>query len=176
LSLLRAILESRRHSRASVRERSSKYSKVRALFIKDKKTDVVTDHCISSAKRIGKYTGFSFPLSHISVSKSHHDEYQVDVGTPHRVKLVSCLMDDKIVQEGLDVSHGGHAGPTSFFTNLCGIRQKSEILHSDFGSKVPEGGFDPLPSIGWEAKTLGAKRRISSASASITGRCRSLLH
>jgi hypothetical protein len=40
---------------------------------------------------------------------------------------------------------GGHAGPTSFSTKLCGIRQKPEILHSDFGSKVPEGGFDPLP-------------------------------
>jgi hypothetical protein len=35
-----------------------------------------------------------------------------------------------------DTWDGGHAGPTSFFTKLCGIRQKPEILHSDFGSKV----------------------------------------
>jgi len=43
-----------------------------------------------------------------------------------------------------DTGDGGHAGPTSFFAKLCGIRQKPEILHSDFGFKVPEGGFDPL--------------------------------
>src|ERR1700722_10813449 len=46
-----------------------------------------------------------------------------------------------------DTRDGGHAGPTSFFTKLCGIRQKPKILHSDFGSKVPEGGFDPLPRL-----------------------------
>jgi hypothetical protein len=32
-----------------------------------------------------------------------------------------------------------------FFTKLCRIRQKAEILHSDFGSKVPGEGLGPLP-------------------------------
>jgi hypothetical protein len=40
---------------------------------------------------------------------------------------------------------GGHAGPTSFFTKLCGIRQKPEILHSDFGSKVSGEGLIRSP-------------------------------
>jgi hypothetical protein len=44
-----------------------------------------------------------------------------------------------------DIWDGGHARSTSFSTKLCGIRQKSEILHSDSGSKVSGGGFDPLP-------------------------------
>ena len=44
-----------------------------------------------------------------------------------------------------DIWKGGDARPTSFSTKLCGIRQKPEILHSDFGSKVSGGGFDPLP-------------------------------
>src|SRR5260221_9095584 len=44
-----------------------------------------------------------------------------------------------------DIWDGGHARPTSFSTKLCGIRQKPEILHSDFGSKVSGEGFDPLP-------------------------------
>src|SRR5580692_3908278 len=33
-----------------------------------------------------------------------------------------------------DTWDGGHAGPTSFFTKLYGMRQKAEILHGDFGS------------------------------------------
>src|SRR5258708_24766109 len=44
-----------------------------------------------------------------------------------------------------DTWDGGHAGPASFFTKLCRVRQKTEILHSDFGSKGFGGGFDPLP-------------------------------
>jgi hypothetical protein len=44
-----------------------------------------------------------------------------------------------------DTWDGGHAGPTSFFTKLCGIRQKPEILHSDFWLQGFGGGFDPLP-------------------------------
>ena len=46
-----------------------------------------------------------------------------------------------------DTWDGGHAGPTSLFTKLCGIRQKPKILHSDFGSKGFGGGFDPLPRL-----------------------------
>src|ERR1700761_2751964 len=46
-----------------------------------------------------------------------------------------------------DIWDGGHAGPTNFFTKLCGIRQKAEILHSDFGSKVPMEGL--IRSPGW---------------------------
>src|SRR5580704_7683810 len=44
-----------------------------------------------------------------------------------------------------DTWDGGHAGPTSFFTKLCGIRQKAEILHSDFGSKVSGEGLSRSP-------------------------------
>jgi hypothetical protein len=44
-----------------------------------------------------------------------------------------------------DIWNGGHAGPTSFSTKLCGIRQKSEILHNDFGSKVPREGLIRSP-------------------------------
>ena len=44
-----------------------------------------------------------------------------------------------------DIWDGGHAGPTSFFTKLCGIRQKPKILHRDFGSKGFGGGYGPLP-------------------------------
>jgi len=40
---------------------------------------------------------------------------------------------------------GGHAGPASFSTKLCGIRQKPEILHSDFGSKVSGEGLIRSP-------------------------------
>jgi hypothetical protein len=43
-----------------------------------------------------------------------------------------------------DTRDGGHAGPTSFFTKLCGIRQKAEILHSDFWLRGSRGGFGPL--------------------------------
>jgi hypothetical protein len=31
-----------------------------------------------------------------------------------------------------DTWDGGHSRPTCFFTKLCGIRQKTEILRSDF--------------------------------------------
>src|SRR5258708_16996524 len=44
-----------------------------------------------------------------------------------------------------DTWDGGHAGPTSFPTKLCGIRQKPEILHSDFGSKVSGEGLIRSP-------------------------------
>ena len=44
-----------------------------------------------------------------------------------------------------DTWDGGHAGPTSFFTKLCGIRQKPKILHSDFGSKVSGEGLIRSP-------------------------------
>ena len=44
-----------------------------------------------------------------------------------------------------DTWDGGHAGPTSFSTKLCGIRQKSKILHSDFGSKVSGEGLIRSP-------------------------------
>jgi hypothetical protein len=44
-----------------------------------------------------------------------------------------------------DTWDGGHAGPTSFFTKLCGIRQKPEILHSDFGSKASGEGLIRSP-------------------------------
>src|ERR1700740_1275439 len=48
------------------------------------------------------------------------------------------------LRRGLDafaeIGAGGHAGPTSFFTKLCGIGQKPEILYSDFGSKVSGEG------------------------------------
>jgi hypothetical protein len=44
-----------------------------------------------------------------------------------------------------DAWDGGHAGPTSFFTKLCGIRQKAKILHSDFGSKVSGEGLIRSP-------------------------------
>src|ERR1700678_834537 len=56
---------------------------------------------------------------------------------------------------GSDISRGvyaladswdrGHARPTSFFTKLCGIRQKPKILHSDFGSKVSGEGLIRSP-------------------------------
>jgi hypothetical protein len=46
-----------------------------------------------------------------------------------------------------DTWDGGHARPTSFFAKLYGIRQKSEILHSDFGSKVSGEGL--IRSPGW---------------------------
>ena len=39
----------------------------------------------------------------------------------------------------------GNAGPTSFFTKLCGIRQKPKILHSHFGSKVSGEGLIRSP-------------------------------
>jgi hypothetical protein len=45
-----------------------------------------------------------------------------------------------------DASWGG-GGWCSAGREKLGIRQKPEILHSDFGSKVPEGGFDPLPRL-----------------------------
>jgi len=44
-----------------------------------------------------------------------------------------------------DTWDGGHAGPTSFSTKLCGIRQKSEILHSDYGFKVSGEGLIRSP-------------------------------
>ena len=44
-----------------------------------------------------------------------------------------------------DTWDGGHARPTSFFAKLCGITQKSEILHSDFGSKVSGEGLIRCP-------------------------------
>ena len=44
-----------------------------------------------------------------------------------------------------DTRDGGHAGPTSFFTKLCGIRQKAKILHSDFGTKVSGEGLIRSP-------------------------------
>ena len=44
-----------------------------------------------------------------------------------------------------DTWDGGHTGPTSFFTKLCGIRRKPEILHSDFGSKVSGEGLIRSP-------------------------------
>jgi hypothetical protein len=47
-----------------------------------------------------------------------------------------------------DIWDGRHAGPTSFFTKLSGIRQKPKILHSDFGSKGVGGGLIRSPG-GW---------------------------
>jgi threonine dehydrogenase-like Zn-dependent dehydrogenase len=44
-----------------------------------------------------------------------------------------------------DIWDGGHSGPTSFFTKLCRIRQKPEILHSDFGTKVSGEGLIRSP-------------------------------
>ena len=44
-----------------------------------------------------------------------------------------------------DTWDGGHAGPTSFFTKLYGIRQKAEILHGDFGSKISGEGLVRSP-------------------------------
>jgi hypothetical protein len=44
-----------------------------------------------------------------------------------------------------DIWDGGHARPTSFPTKLCRIRQKPEILHSDFGSKVSGEGLIRSP-------------------------------
>src|SRR5258707_5437490 len=44
-----------------------------------------------------------------------------------------------------DIWDGGHAGPTSFSTKLCGIRQKPEILHSDLGSKRSGEGLIRSP-------------------------------
>jgi hypothetical protein len=46
-----------------------------------------------------------------------------------------------------DTWDGGHARPTSFFTKLCGIRQKAKILHSDFWLEGFGGGLDPLPRL-----------------------------
>ena len=61
----------------------------------------------------------------------------------------------KVGGSGSDISRGlyaladiwdrGHARPTSFSTELCGIRQKPEILHSDFGSKVSGEGLIRSP-------------------------------
>ena len=44
-----------------------------------------------------------------------------------------------------DTWNGGHAGPTSFFTKLCGIRQKPEILHCNLDSKVSGEGLIRSP-------------------------------
>jgi hypothetical protein len=44
-----------------------------------------------------------------------------------------------------DTWDGGHAGPTSFSAKLCGIRQKPEMLHSDFNSKVSGEGLIRSP-------------------------------
>ena len=56
-----------------------------------------------------------------------------------------------------DTWDGGHAGPTSFFTKLCGIRQKPEILHSDFGSKVSGEGLIIQDVMETEPKIFGPR-------------------
>src|SRR5579859_7869851 len=60
-----------------------------------------------------------------------------------------------------DIWNGGHAGPTSLFTKLCGIRQKPKILHSDFGSKGFGGGL--IRSPGWMNLYCAAPFRSTSA-------------
>jgi len=56
---------------------------------------------------------------------------------------------DSDISRGLyalaDIWDGGHARPTSFSTKLCGIRQKPEILHSDFGSELSGEGLIRSP-------------------------------
>ena len=44
-----------------------------------------------------------------------------------------------------NIWYGRHARQMSFSTKLCGIRQKSEILRSDFGSKVSGEGLIRSP-------------------------------
>src|ERR1700726_4025820 len=56
-----------------------------------------------------------------------------------------------------DTWDGGHAGPTSFFTKLCGIREKPEILHSDFGSKVSGEGLIIQDVMETEPKIFGPR-------------------
>src|ERR1700738_3062188 len=56
-----------------------------------------------------------------------------------------------------DTWDGGHAGPASFFTKLCGIRQKPEILHSDFGSKVSGEGLIIQDVMETEPKIFGPR-------------------
>jgi hypothetical protein len=63
-----------------------------------------------------------------------------DARYPQSRRLRFRLRHQPRAVRAADTWHGGHAGPTSFFTKLCGIRQKPEILHSDFGSKVSGEG------------------------------------
>src|ERR1700730_14720776 len=66
-----------------------------------------------------------------------------------RIHKVSGYGSGSDISRGLyalaDTWDGGHAGPTSFFTKLCGIRQKTEILHLRFWPQGFGGGFEPLP-------------------------------
>jgi len=60
-----------------------------------------------------------------------------------------------------DIWDRGHAGPTSFSTKLCGIRQKPEIMFSDFGSKVSGEGL--IRSPGWMNLYCAPRFRSTSA-------------
>src|SRR5258707_9520280 len=73
-------------------------------------------------------------------------EYRPKTSVIHKVSGYGAGSD---ISRGLyalaDTWDAGHARPTSFFMKLCGIRQKPEILHSDFGSKVSGEGLIRSP-------------------------------